>query len=90
MFPLQDIGGALQKIFLLEQTETRKNSSGKTYGVTSALAKSTNYSQVHDVFVPEKLIRKFNNTIQHSILIRKFSQKEEGAISLSESSTVRI
>lgn len=72
------------------RTETRKNSSGKTFGVTSALAKSTNYTQVHDDLVPEKLIRKFSKTIQHSILIRKLSQMEEGAISLSESSTVRI
>eukprot|EP00105_Crassostrea_gigas_P002262 XP_011414729.1 PREDICTED: uncharacterized protein LOC105319042 [Crassostrea gigas] len=88
MFPLQDIGGAIQKVFLLEPTEERKNASGKTYGVTCVLAKSTNYSQVHDLFVPQRFIKKFNNTIQHSILIRKYTQKEEGSISLSESSTI--
>lgn len=88
MFPLQDIGRAIQKVFLLEPTEERKNASGKTYGVTCVLAKSTNYSQVHDLFVPQRFIKKFNNTIQHSILIRKYTQKEEGSISLSESSTI--
>lgn len=47
-------GVALQKIFLLERTETRKNSSGKTFGVTSALPKSTNFTQGHDDLISEK------------------------------------
>ncbi|XP_062622254.1 uncharacterized protein LOC134283795 [Saccostrea cucullata] len=83
-----DKNGAIQKIFILENTDVRTKSTGEIYGVTGVLAKSTNYSQIHDVFLPEKLIQKFKESVQKSIIVRKYSQKEDGFISLTDSSTI--
>jgi hypothetical protein len=82
--------GPIQKNFVLEPTDMRTNTSGKIYGVTGVLAKSTNYTHIHDLFLPEKFQQKFQDSLHKSMLIRKYTQKEDGIISLSESTTVRI
>ena len=79
----------MQKIFVLEDVDVRQSGEGKSYGVTSALAKSSNYKQLHELFVPGKLTAKFASSKDKFLLLKGFSQKEDGLIRMSENSLVR-
>ena len=79
----------MQKIFVLEDVDVRQSGEGKSYGVTSALAKSSNYKQLHELFVPGKLTAKFASSKDKFLLLKGFSQKEDGLIRMSENSQVR-
>ena len=68
----------MQKIFVLEDVD-----------VISALAKSSNYKQLHELFVPERLTPKFATNKDKFLLLKGFSQKEEGLVRMSENSLVR-
>ena len=50
---------AMQKIFVLGDVDMRQSGESTSYGVTSALAKSTNYKQLHGLFVPGRISAKF-------------------------------
>ena len=79
----------MQKIFVLEDVDVRQRGEGKSYGVTSALAKSSNYKQLHELVVPGKLTAKFASSKDKFLLLKGFSQKEDGLIRMSENSLVR-
>ena len=74
----------MQKIFVLEDVDMRQSGEGKSYGVTSALAKSTNYKQIHELFVPGRLSAKFATSKDKFLLLKGFSQKEDGLNGMSE------
>ena len=78
---------AMQKIFLIEDTEVRQTAQGKTYGVVFALAKTTSYRKLHDVHVPSQFTAKFASSKDKFLLIKNYSQKE-GLIRITESSMV--
>ena len=74
---------AKQKIFLTEDTEVRETAQGKTYG-----AKTTSYRKLHEVHVPSQFTAKFASLKDKFLLIKNYSQKEEGLIRITESSMV--
>ena len=78
---------AMQKIFLIEDTEVRQTAQGKTYGVVFALAKTTSYRKLHEVHVPSQFTAKFASSKDKFLLIKNYSQKE-GLIRIAESSMV--
>ena len=69
---------AMQKIFLIEDTEVRETAQGKTYGVVFALAKTTSYRKLHEVNVPSQFTAKFASPKDKFLLIKNYSQKEDG------------
>ena len=79
----------MQKIFVFEDVDARQSGDGKSYGVTSALAKSSNYKQLHELFVPGRLTAKFVTSKDKLLLLKGFSQKEDGLDRMSENSLVR-
>ena len=79
---------AMQKIFLIEDTEVRQTGQGKTYGVVFALAKTTSYRKLHEVHIPSQFTAKFAASKGKFLLIKNYSQKEEGLIRIAESSMV--
>ena len=79
----------MQKIFVLEDVDMRQSDEGKSYGVTSALAKSTNYKHLHELFVPGRFTAKFATSTGKFLLLKGFNQKEDGLIRMSENSLVR-
>ena len=79
----------MQKIYVLEDIDVRQSGEGKSYGVTAALVKSTSYKQLHEVFVPGRLSGKFASSRNKFLLLKGFSQKEDGLIRISENSMVR-
>ena len=66
----------------------RQSAEGKSYDVSSALAKSTNYKQLHELFVPGRLTAKSATSKDKFLLLKGFSQKD-GSIRISENSLVR-
>lgn len=72
----------------MEQTELRTTSSGTKFGATTALASSTKFERVHDLFTNEGNIPKLNNLVKKSIMVKGFTQKEDGTISISENSKI--
>ena len=79
---------AMQKIFIIEDTEVRQTAQGKTYGVVFALAKTTSYRKLHEVHVPSQFTAKFASSKDKFLLIKNYSQKEEGLMRIAESSMV--
>ena len=79
---------AMQKIFLIEDTEVRQTAQGKMYGVVFALAKTTSYRKLHEVHVPSQFTAKFASSKDKFLLITNYSQKEEGLMRVAESSMV--
>ena len=84
-----NIHGAQQKVFVLEDTEVRENANGTNDGVTTAVAKHTNYNTPHELYVPEKYIENMRLSVKRSIFLKGYSQKHDGTMSISESSKVR-
>lgn len=80
----------MQKVFVLEETEERKTLEGRRFGVTNCLAKSSNYNSLHEMIIPEKHIPKIQSNLNKFVLLKGYSQKEDGSIRLAESSTVSI
>lgn len=78
----------MQKVFVLEETEERKTLEGRRFGVTNCLAKSSNYNSLHEMIIPEKHIPKIQSNLNKFVLLKGYSQKEDGSIRLAESSTV--
>ena len=74
---------AKQKIFLTEDTEVRETAQGKMYG-----AKTTSYRKLHEVHVPSQFTAKFASSKDKFLLIKNYSQKEEGLMRIAESSMV--
>ena len=60
----------MQKI-LKENVDMRQSGEGKSYGVISALAKSTNFKQIHELFVPGRLSAKFATSKDKFLLLKK-------------------
>lgn len=81
---------AQQKLFLLEQTELRTTSSGTKFGATTVLASTTKFERVHDLFTNEGNIGKLNNLEKKTIMVKGFTQKEDGTISISENTKVNL
>lgn len=79
---------AQQKLFLLEQTELRTTSSGTKFGATTVLASTTKFERVHDLFTNEGNLGKLNNLVKKTIMVKGFTQKEDGTISISENSKI--
>lgn len=79
---------AQQKLFLLEQTELRTTSSGTKFGATTVLASTTKFERVHDLFTNEGNIGKLNNLVKKTIMVKGFTQKEDGTISISENTKI--
>ena len=67
----------------------RKNANGTNYGVTTVVAKHTNYNTPHELYVPEKYVEKMRVSVKRSIFLKGYSQKHDGTMSISESSKVR-
>lgn len=84
------ISGAMQKIFLIEDVDIRSNHEGRTYGVTYVLAKTTSFKQLHEVLIPARYIAKFSSSSKKFLMIRGYSQNEQGQIRILESSMVWI
>lgn len=84
------ISGAMQKIFLIEDVDIRSNHEGRTYGVTYVLAKTTSFKQLHEVLIPARYIAKFSSSNKKFLMIRGYSQNEQGQIRILESSMVWI
>lgn len=82
------ISGAMQKIFLIEDVDIRSNHEGRTYGVTYVLAKTTSFKQLHEVLIPARYIAKFSSSNKKFLMIRGYSQNEQGQIRILESSMV--
>ena len=80
---------AMQKIFVLGDVDVKQSGEGTSYGVTSALAKSTNYKQLHGLFVPGRISAEFVSSKNKFLLLKGYSQKEDGIIRISENSMVR-
>ena len=59
---------AMQKIFIIEDTEVRQTAQGKTYGVVIALAKTTR--KLHEVHVPSQFTAKFASSKDKFLLIK--------------------
>ena len=53
-----------------------------------ALAKTTSYRKLHEVHVPSQFTAKFASSKDKFLLIKNYSQKEEGLMRIAESSMV--
>ena len=69
---------AMLKIFVLGGVDVRQSGESTSYGMTSALAKSTNYKQLHGLFVPGRLSAKFVSSKNNYLLQKGYSQEEDG------------
>lgn len=80
--------GAQQKIFVLEGTEVRSNSNGQYFGTTCVLTSMTKYQEIHELFMPEKHVQKLTQSVKKSLIVKGFSQKQDGTMSLNEASKI--
>ena len=80
--------GAMQKMFLIEETEIRQTADGRMYGVASALAKTKRYRKLRKVRIPSQFTAHFASSKEKFLLIKAYSQNEERLIRITESSMV--
>ncbi|XP_062589914.1 uncharacterized protein LOC134251509 [Saccostrea cucullata] len=79
--------GAQQKFFVLEGTEVRSNSNGQYFG-TCVLTSMTKYQEIHELFMPEKHVQKLTQSVKKSLIVKGFSQKQDGTMTLNEASKI--
>lgn len=79
-----------QTIIPMETPDERTSSSGTKYGSCTVLCTSTQYNQLHEMYCTEKHLSKLTQCEKKAILIKGYTQRQDGTLSINDATKVTI